>query len=54
MLVAGDLTCWIYLVGPIIGAMMAVSFEFILRGKATTAGAAAAQDILADDDPTAI
>ena len=43
-LVGGDLTnYWIYLVGPIIGAMIAVGFEWILKGKATAAGAEAAQ-----------
>ena len=46
-LVAGDLTnYWIYLVGPIIGAMIAVGFEFILKGRATKAGAEAAQGTL--------
>jgi aquaporin Z len=50
-LVGGDLThYWVYLVGPIAGAMAAVAFEFILRGKATKAGAAAAQGILSEDD----
>ena len=43
-LIAGDLTnYWIYLVGPIIGAMIAVGFEFILKGKPTKAGAEAAR-----------
>ena len=47
MLVGGDLTnYWIYLVGPIVGAMVAVGFEYILKGKATKAGAEAAQGIL--------
>jgi hypothetical protein len=45
---------WIYLVGPAIGALLAVSFEWILRGKATTAGGAAAQGILNADDPNAL
>ena len=50
-LIGGDLTnYWIYLVGPIIGAMVAVGFEYILKGKATKAGAEAAQGIL-DEDP---
>jgi aquaporin Z len=50
-LIGGNLThYWIYLVGPIIGAMVAVGFEFILKGKATKAGAEAAQGIL-DEDP---
>ena len=51
MLVGGDLTNYcIYLVGPIIGAMVAVGFEYILKGRATEAGAEAAQGIL-DEDP---
>ena len=51
MLVGGDLTnYWIYLVGPLLGAMIAVVFEYILKGKATKAGAEAAQGIL-DEDP---
>ena len=54
MLVGGDLTnYWIYLVGPIVGAMLAVLFEYILRGRATKAGAEAAQGIL-DESPTGI
>ena len=54
-LVGGDLsTWWIYLVGPIAGAMVAVLFEYILRGKATKAGAAAAQGILSEDDPSGL
>jgi aquaporin Z len=50
-LIAGNLTnYWIYLVGPIIGAMIAVGFEFILKGRATKAGAEAAQGTL-DENP---
>ena len=50
-LVAGNLTdYWIYLVGPIIGALVAVGFELILKGKPTKAGAEAAQGIL-DENP---
>jgi aquaporin Z len=46
-LVGADLShYWIYLVGPLLGAMVAVGFEFILRGKATKAGGEAAQGIL--------
>lgn len=50
-LIAGNLTdYWIYLVGPIIGAMIAVGFEWILKGRPTAAGAEAAQGIL-DENP---
>ncbi len=50
-LIAGNLShYWIYLVGPIIGAMVAVGFEFILKGRATKAGDEAAQGIL-DENP---
>ena len=53
-MVGGYLTnYWIYVVGPIIGAMIAVGFEYILTGKATKAGADAAQGIL-DDNPEGI
>ncbi len=46
-LVRGDFsTSWIYLVGPVLGAMVGVGFEWILRGKPTTAGAQAAQGTL--------
>ena len=43
-LIRGDLsTCWIYIAGPLIGAMIAVVFEWILKGKHTFAGTIAAQ-----------
>ena len=43
-MIRGDLrTDWIYLVGPLLGAMIAVGFEWILKGKATAAGTLAAQ-----------
>ncbi len=55
MLVAGDLShYWIYLAGPILDAMLAVGFEWILRGRATKAGAAAAQGILGEDNSAAL
>ena len=55
MLVAGNLSdYWIYLVGPLVGAMVAVGFEWILRGRATKAGTEAAQGLLADDDSAAL
>ena len=55
MLVGGDLSnYWIYLVGPLLGAAVAVAFETILRGRPTKAGAEAAQGILDPDDPAAV
>ena len=43
-LVRGDLsTTWVYVVGPIAGGLIAVGFEWILKGKPSAAGAAAAQ-----------
>jgi aquaporin Z len=37
---------WVYVVGPILGAAIAVGFAFVLRGRADTGGAAAAQGAL--------
>jgi hypothetical protein len=34
---------WIYVAGPILGAMIAVGFEWILKGKPAAAVASAAQ-----------
>lgn len=46
-LVRGDLsTTWIYIVGPVMGALIGVAFEWILKGKPTCAGAIAAQGSL--------
>jgi aquaporin Z len=46
-LVRGDLsTTWIYIVGPVMGALIGVAFEWILKGKPTDAGAIAAQGSL--------
>ena len=43
-LIRGDMsTTWIYIAGPIVGAMIAVGFEWILKGKPTAAGTSAAQ-----------
>jgi aquaporin Z len=43
-LLRGDLmTTWIYIAGPLVGAIIAVGFEWILKGKATAAGTLAAQ-----------
>lgn len=54
-LVGGSLShYWIYLVGPLLGALVAVSFESILRGKATKAGAEAAQGVLDPDNPSGL
>jgi aquaporin Z len=50
-LIRGDLsTVWIYILGPILGALIAVCFEWILKGKATAAGTLAAKGDLASDD----
>lgn len=52
-LVRGDLhTTWIYIVGPFVGALIGVAFEWILKGKPTAAGGIAAQGTLGVDDPT--
>ena len=37
---------WVYVVGPILGAAIAVGFAFVLRGRADVGGAAAAQGAL--------
>jgi aquaporin Z len=34
---------WVYVVGPVLGALIAVGFAFVLRGRAEVGGAAAAQ-----------
>ena len=50
-LVRGDLhTTWIYIIGPIVGALIGVVFEWILKGKPTAAGRIAAQGELGVDD----
>ncbi len=50
-LVRGDFnTTWIYIVGPILGALIGVAFEWILKGKPTVAGTIAAQGTLGMDD----
>ena len=43
-LIRGDMsTTWIYVVGPVLGAIIAVGFEWILKGKPTAAGTLAAR-----------
>jgi aquaporin Z len=43
-LLRGDMsTTWIYVAGPLLGAIIAVGFEWILKGNATAAGTLAAQ-----------
>ena len=50
-LLTGDYSgAWIYLFGPLAGAMIAVVFEWILKGPATTAGTMTAQGTLQSDD----
>ena len=52
--VRGDLhTTWIYVLGPGIGALIAVGFEWILKGKASAAGRIAAEGTRGGDDPSA-
>jgi aquaporin Z len=45
-------TTWIYVVGPALGALIAVIFEWILKGRPTAAGATAAQGTQGADDST--
>jgi len=45
-------TTWIYVVGPTIGALIGVTFEWILKGRPTAAGATAAQGAQVADDST--
>ena len=50
-LLRGDLsTAWIYVAGPLLGALIGVLFEWILKGKPTTAGTIAAVGTLGIDD----
>jgi aquaporin Z len=51
-LMRGDFsTTWIYILGPLIGAMIGVGFEWILKGPPTATGAEAAQGTLGDAQP---
>ena len=52
-LIRGDIgTTWIYVLGPVLGAIIAVGFEWILKGKPTAAGTLAAQGSLNSDENT--
>jgi len=54
-LVGADLRhYWIYVVGPMCGALLAVGFEWILRGRRTGAGAKAAEGLLSRENPSAL
>ncbi len=44
-------TTWIYVVGPWVGALIGVAFEWILKGKASAAGKIAARGTLGVDNP---
>jgi aquaporin Z len=44
------MTTWIYIAGPLVGATIAVGFEWILKGKATAAGTLAAQGTFERDN----
>jgi len=51
-LLRGDLsTAWIYVAGPLLGSLIGVVFEWILKGKPTAAGRVAAIGTLEIDDP---
>jgi aquaporin Z len=53
-LVRGDfITTWIYVAGPGLGALIGVTFEWILKGRPTAAGAIAAQGENGGNDSTA-
>jgi aquaporin Z len=52
-LLRGDLgTAWIYVAGPVLGALIGVVFERILKGRPTLAGTIAAVGTLDIDDST--
>lgn len=52
-LMRGDLgSAWIYVVGPVLGALIGVAFEWILKGKPTTTGTLVAQGSIDVDDST--
>jgi aquaporin Z len=45
-------TTWIYIVGPLVGALIGVFFEWILKGPATETGTITAQGMQDDDKAT--
>jgi aquaporin Z len=46
-LLRGDfVTTWIYFVGPLVGALIGVAFEWILKGPPTAAGTITAQGMM--------
>lgn len=48
-LVRGDLnSTWIYIVGPLLGSLVGIGFEWIPKGKGTAAGSVAAQGTAVD------
>jgi aquaporin Z len=52
-LLRGDfVTTWIYIVGPLAGALIGVVFEWILKGPPTTAGTITAQGTDIDGSPS--
>jgi aquaporin Z len=51
-LMRGDLSMtWVYVIGPVLGALIGVAFEWILKGNPTLAGALTAQGAIESDDP---
>ncbi len=51
-LARGDFsTTWVYVLGPLAGALLGVVFETILKGPPTAAGALAAQGMLGLEEP---
>ena len=53
-LVRGDFaSTWIYVIGPLAGAMIAVAFEWILKGPPTAEGTVAAQGTLEAEEAAA-
>lgn len=53
--VGGDLaSMWVWIVGPLVGATIAVGFEWILRGRPTSSGDAAASGTLGTHDRQAM